>query len=81
MVTVQSSPRLKLMSGLRTQALGPPETTAVWLPLTAQEMLYQAPLTVTGSLKTMLMFAATPTSVAVLPGFVLETVGGTSAGT
>jgi hypothetical protein len=78
MVAVQLSPALKSVSGFKVKVAGPPLTVAVCAPLVAHEMLYQAPDTVTGSLKVTVMLLASATLVAPLVGTVLATVGGRS---
>jgi len=77
MVTVQFSPARKSASGSSVKVVGPPEAVAALEPL-SQLMLYQAPLTSTGSLKVISMFAARSTSVAPSRGEVLATLGAAS---
>ena len=48
-VVVHVSPSAKSTSGFRVNVVGPPLSTAVWVPLSAQEIVNHAPATFTGS--------------------------------
>jgi hypothetical protein len=57
---------------------GPPLDVAEWAPLTVQEIVYQVPLTLTGSLKFIVMFVLGGTFEAPPVGLVLDTDGAAS---
>src|ERR671937_302530 len=77
-VTVQVSPWTKSALGSSVKVVGPPLTDAVWPSLVPHEIEYQLPVTSTGSVKVMEMFALTATSVAPFAGEVLATAGAVS---
>ena len=77
-VTVQLSPGVKSLSGLRVNVVGPPLSTAVCAPLVEQVMAYHELVTVTASLSVTPMSASTATPVAPFAGDVVETAGGAS---
>src|ERR671935_2223792 len=79
-VTVQVSPWTKSAVGSSVKVVGPPLTDVVWPSLVPHEIEYQLPVTSTGSVKVMEMFALTATSVAPFAGEVLETAGAASVG-
>src|SRR6266536_2539594 len=56
-VTVHVSPWAKSASGSSVNAVGPPLTAAVWVPLVPHEIENQEPPTFTGSLKVIVTFA------------------------
>jgi hypothetical protein len=76
-VTVHCALLAKLTVGFKVKLVGPPETVAVWVVL-PQVILNQLLMTVTGSLKLMVMLASTRTLEAFLPGELLETKGAIS---
>ena len=77
-VTVHCSEPAKSVSGFRVNDCPPPLTEAVCAPLVPQEMEYQLPETLTGSLKPIVTLLSTATSLAPFPGFRLVTVGAAS---
>src|SRR4051812_3711181 len=77
-VTMQDSPGTKSLSGSRVNAVGPPLTMAVWLPLVGHEMVNQLPVTFTASLNVMAIFEVGATPAALLVGVVLEMEGAVS---
>src|SRR5438128_8237511 len=77
-VTVQVSPWTKSVSGSRVKVVGPPLTAAVCPSLVPHEIEYQLPVTSTGSVNVIEMFASTATSVAPFAGDVLATAGAES---
>src|SRR5919204_4288498 len=79
-VTVQVSPWTKSVPGWGVNVVGPPLTVALWPPLVPHEIEYQLPVTSTGSLNVIEMFALTATSVAPFAGVVLATDGAVSLG-
>src|SRR3712207_5933452 len=80
-VTVHDSFEAKSESGSSVYVVGPPLTVAVCVPDAAHEIVCHAPLTVTGSLKAMLMLLFAATSDAPFAGVVDATVGAGSATT
>src|SRR5687767_4014782 len=66
------------MSEFRVKIVGPPLTSAVWLPLLEPEIVNQLPLTLTGSLKVIVISEFLATPVAPLIGVVLVTLGAVS---
>src|ERR687891_1829378 len=78
-VTVHVSAKAKSASGLSVNDVGPPVASAVCTPLAPHEIEYQLPVTSTGSLKVIVMFASRATPVAPLAGVLLATEGAVSA--
>ncbi len=60
-VSVQDSPPIKFVSGLMVNTVGPPLTTPDLIPLTEQFNSYQAPLTLTDSVKVIVRLVSTGT--------------------
>src|SRR5918996_3041423 len=78
-VTVHVSAKAKSASGSSVNDVGPPVAVAVWPLLEPHEIEYQLPVTSTGSLKVIVMFASRATPVAPLDGVLLATEGALSA--
>ncbi len=77
-VTRAASPGVKSVVGLSTNELGPPVTAASWVPLVVHEIENHDPVTVTGSLKSMVTSVPAATPVAPLAGVVDVTAGAPS---
>ena len=80
-VVVHVSPSAKSTSGFRVNVVGPPLSTAVWVPLSAQEIVNHAPATFTGSLNVTDRSAEGETPIAPDVGEVAVTCGAASATT
>src|SRR6266508_6823281 len=74
-VTVHDSLAPKLVAGSRVKVVGPPLTVAVWAPVFTHEIVNQVPVTLTGSLKLMVMLVSRAIFTAPGAGVVLETRG------
>src|SRR5215208_643306 len=82
MVVVQLSPAAKLAVGLIVKLVGPPLTAVsatLRVPLVAQTIWNQLPVTSTGSLKVIVRLVLVAWSVAPLVGVVLLTLGAVSS--
>jgi hypothetical protein len=77
-VTVHVSPPTKFAVGSSVKVPGPPDSVAGWLPLVAQLIENQPPVTSTGSVKVIVRFAHDGTPVPLEAGNVDATRGAES---
>ena len=79
-VTVHDSALAKSVAGSSVKVVGPAPNVAVCPPVLVQLIVNQLPLTFTGSVKVIVMFASTEMPLAPFEGFVDATAGAVSLG-
>src|SRR5438128_1047710 len=78
-VTVHDSALAKSVAGSSVKVVGPAPNVAACPPVVVQLIVNQLPLTFTGSVKVIVIFAVSATSAAPAAGLVAATAGGASA--